>query len=72
MPKLNLSDLLARLGLFVRLETAQNEALEDHESRLYALEETLKLKAGAIEKNTKDLQDLRLEVRGKVKINVQA
>lgn len=72
MPKLNLGDLLARLGLFVRLETAQNESLEDHERRLYALEETMKLKCGAIEQNTRDLQNLRMEVRGKVRFDVPA
>lgn len=71
MPRLNLPDLLARLGLIVRLETAQNEAIEDHESRLYRLEETMKLKSGAIDAHTKDIQDLRMELRSKVKIDVQ-
>lgn len=71
MPRLNLPDLLARLGLFVRLETAQNEAIEDHETRLYRLEETMKLKSGAIDANTRAIQELRMELRSKVKIDVQ-
>lgn len=68
----NIRDLLARLGLLCRLESAIVDALESHDRRLYALEENRKLKDAEILALRKDLMNLRLEVRGKVSINVDA
>lgn len=68
----NVHDLLARLGLLCRLETAIVDELDRHNSRLYKLEENRKLKDADILALRKELMDLRLEVRGKVSINVDA
>lgn len=66
----NVRDLMARLGLLCRLESAIVDELERHESRLYALEENRKLKDAEILRLKTDLQDLRMAVRGKVHIDV--
>lgn len=67
----NIRDLLARLGLLCRLETAIVDELERLNVRVYALEENRKLKDAAITRLTKEVQDLRLELRGKVHVNVE-
>lgn len=67
----NIRDLLARLGLLCRLETAIVDELERLNVRVYALEENRKLKDAAITRLTKEAQDLRLELRGKVHVNVE-
>lgn len=66
----NIRDLLARLGLLCRLESAIVDELERHGTRLYALEENRKLKDADILDMKKELQDLRAEVRGKVVFHV--
>lgn len=68
----NIRDLLARLGLLCRLETAIVNKLEENDRRLYALEENRKLKDPAILQLQKDLGALRAEVRAKVRIDVEA
>lgn len=65
----NLRDLISRLGLLCRLESAIVEELERHESRLYALEENRKLKEAELLRLGREVQDLRLVVHGKVKID---
>ena len=67
----NIRDLLARLGLLCRLETAIVDELERLNVRVYALEENRKLKDAAITRLTKEVQDLRLELRGKVHVHVE-
>lgn len=67
----NIRDLLARLGLLCRLETAIVDELDRLNVRVYALEENRKLKDAAITRLTKEVQDLRLELRGKVHVNVE-
>lgn len=67
----NIRDLLARLGLLCRLETAIVNKLEEIDRRLYALEENRKLKDPAILQLQKDLGTLRSEVRAKVRIDVE-
>lgn len=66
----NIRDLLARLGLLCRLETAIVDELERLNSRVYVLEENRKLKDADILAMKKELQDLRMEVRGKVTMDV--
>lgn len=66
----NIRDLLARLGLLCRLESAIVDALESHDRRLYALEENRKLKDASLLELKKDVQNLRAEVRGRVTIDV--
>ena len=65
----NLRDLISRLGLLCRLESAIVEELERHESRLYALEENRKLKDAELLRLGREVQDLRMVVKGKVKID---
>lgn len=67
----NIRDLLARLGLLCRLETAIVDELDRLNVRVYALEENRKLKDAAITTLTKEVQALRLELRGKVHVNVE-
>ena len=67
----NIRDLLARLGLLCRLEAAIVDELDRLNVRVYALEENRKLKDAAITRLTKEVQDLRLELRGKVYVNVE-
>lgn len=67
----NIRDMLARLGLLCRLETAIVDELERLNSRVYALEENRKLKDAAILKLEKDIGILRAELRGKVRIDVE-
>ena len=67
----NIRDLLARLGLLCRLETAIVDELDRLNVRVYALEENRKLKDAAITQLTKEVQALRLELRGKVHVNVE-
>lgn len=68
----NIRDLLSRLGLLCRLETAIVEELERLGGRVYALEENRKMKDAAILDMKKEIQKLRAELRGKVTINVDA
>ena len=68
----NILDLLSRLGLLCRLETAIVKELESLSARVYALEENRKLKDSAILQLEKDVATLRAELRGKVKADVQA
>lgn len=68
----NVRDLLSRLGLLCRLESAIVDELEHHDSRLYALEENRKQKDAAILALQKEVQDLRLVIRGKVRIDAGA
>lgn len=68
----NVRDLMSRLGLLCRLESAIVDELERHEARLYALEENRKLKDSALLSLQKEVQELRLEVRGKVVIDAGA
>lgn len=65
----NLRDLISRLGLLCRLESAIVEELERHESRLYALDENRKLKDAELLRVGREVQDLRMVVQGKVKID---
>lgn len=65
----NLRDLLSRLGLLCRLECAIVDELERQEVRLYALEENRKLKDAEILALKKEVQDLRLAVREKVRFD---
>lgn len=66
----NVRDLMSRLGLLCRLESAIVDELERHHTQLYALEENRKLKDAEILRLKTELQDLRLAVRGKVHIDV--
>lgn len=66
----NILDLLSRLGLLCRLETAIVNELEALNARVYALEENRKLKDAAILQLQQDVATLRTELRGKVKIDV--
>lgn len=68
----NIRDLLSRLGLLCRLETAIVDELERLGCRVYALEENRKLKDAAILDMKQEIQKLRAELRGKVTINVDA
>ena len=68
----NVRELLARLGLLCRLESAIVDELERHDSRLYALEENRKFKDAEILRLTRELQDLRMVVHGKVAIDAGA
>lgn len=68
----NVRDLMSRLGLLCRLESAIVDELERHEARLYALEENRKLKDSEILSLKKEVQDLRLAVRGKVRFDAGA
>lgn len=68
----NLRDLVSRLGLLCRLETAIVDELERLNTRVYALEENRKLKDAALLELKKEVQNLRAELRGKVTINVDA
>lgn len=68
----NIRDLLSRLGLLCRLETAIVDELERLGGRVYALEENRKLKDAALLELKKEVQNLRAELRGKVTINVDA
>lgn len=68
----NIRDLMSRLGLLCRLESAIVDELERHDTRLYALEENRKLKDAEILALKKEVQDLRLAVRGMVRIDVGA
>lgn len=67
----NIRDMLARLGLMCRLETAIVDELERLNTRVYALEENRKLKDAAILKLERDLGILKAELRGKVRIDVE-
>lgn len=67
----NIRDLLSRLGLLCRLETAIVDELERLNGRIYALEENRKLKDAAILDLKKDVGNLRAELRGKVRIDVE-
>lgn len=68
----NVRELLARLGLLCRLESAIVDELERHDSRLYALEENRKLKDAEILRLNRELQDLRMIVNGKVAFDAGA
>lgn len=68
----NVRDLMSRLGLLCRLESAIVDELERHDARLYALEENRKLKDADLLALKKEVQDLRLAVRGKVSIDAGA
>lgn len=68
----NVRDLMSRLGLLCRLESAIVDELERHDTRLYALEENRKLKDADLLSLKKEVQDLRLAVRGKVRIDAGA
>lgn len=68
----NVRELLARLGLLCRLESAIVDELERHDSRLYALEENRKLKDAEILRLNRELQDLRMTVNGKVAFDAGA
>ena len=68
----NVRELLARLGLLCRLESAIVDELERHESRLYALDENRKLKDAEILRLNRELQDLRMIVNGKVAFDAGA
>lgn len=61
----NIHDLLARLGLLCRLETAIVDKLDDHDTRLYALEENRKLKDQSILDLKRDVGELKLLLRQK-------
>lgn len=65
----NLRDLISRLGLLCRLESAIVDELERHEARLYALEENRKHKDAELLRLVREVQDLRMAVYGKVKID---
>lgn len=67
----NIRDLLARLGLLCRLETAIVDELENLGGRVYTLEENRKLKDAALLDLRREVQTLRAEVRGKVSIDVE-
>lgn len=58
-----IKDLLSRVTLFARLETAICAELEKHDSRLKALEEHRKLKDKTILSLQKEVQELRLLVQ---------
>lgn len=62
----NIKDLLSRLKLFCRLETAIVHELEKHESRLYALEENRKMKDASIAALQRKVSDLELVIRKQV------
>lgn len=68
----NIRDLLSRFGLLCRLETAIVDELDRLNSRVYALEENRKLKDASILELQKEIGVLRAELRGKVRIDVQA
>lgn len=64
----NVKDLLARLGLLCRLESAMVAVLEEQESRIRKLEENAKLKDAAILKLQKDVGELNVLLRHKVTV----
>lgn len=68
----NIRDLLSRLGLLCRLESAIVDELERLNERVYVLEENRKLKDARILQLTQELQDLRMAVHGKVKFDALA
>lgn len=53
-------ELLGKIKIFARFEIAVADKLEDHDKRIYALEENKKLKDAAIMQLTKEVGDLRL------------
>lgn len=53
-------ELLGKIKLFARFEIAVADKLDDHEKRLYKLEENKKLKDAAILQMQKELGELRL------------
>lgn len=59
----NLRELVQEFALRMRLECAIVEELDDHSSRLYALEENRKLKDAAIKELRSTVQRLELMVR---------
>lgn len=66
----NIRDMLSRLGLMCRLESAIVDQLERHDVRLYALEENRKLKDADLLDLKKEVQELRLAVRQKIRFDV--
>lgn len=64
----NIKDLLSRLALLCRLESAIVAELESINSRLYALEENRKLKDAAIIDLKKEVGDIKLTLRQKVAV----
>lgn len=64
----NLKDLLARLGLLCRLESAMVSEIEALQRRVYALEENRKLKDAAILALTKEVGELKLILQSKVAV----
>ncbi len=67
----HIKDLLSRLGLLVRLEGAIVEKLEEFSRRIYALEENLKRYHATQTAQGKEIADLKAELRGKVRVNVE-
>lgn len=61
-----IKDLLSRLTLLCRLETAIYKELEEINCRLYNLEENRKVKDKAIENLQKDVGNIKLMLRKKV------
>lgn len=61
-----IKDLLSRLTLLCRLETAIYKELEEINRRLYNLEENRKVKDKAIETLQKDVGNIKLMLRKKV------
>lgn len=61
-----IKELLARIGLQYRLEVAFCEVIEEHDKRLYALEENRKLKDAEIARLSKDVAELKMLLRKKV------
>ena len=62
----NVRELLARLGLLCRLESAIVEELESINARLYALEENRKLKDVSILDLKREVGEIKLSLRQKV------
>lgn len=55
-----------------RFDAALMATLEEHERRLYAVEEWQKLKTPTITGNTDDIRKLKTELRGKLSVDVRA
>lgn len=64
----NIKDMLSRLVLMCRLETAIVEELENLNKRVYALEQDLKLRTGTIRALETEVASLKLSIRNKASV----
>lgn len=58
----NIRGLLSQLSLFCRIEAAMADELEAHDSRLYSLQETVKMLEATIKRMDGEIRQLKLAV----------